>query len=258
MRFTTLIVTLCVLLFAAGTQAKVIKLTNNNFVVLRDQIDSINAANVVDQLSRFWDKDEVYLFLDTPGGSVSAGLEITNYIRTLEMNGVNVVCIANRAFSMGFVIMQYCPTRYVMDSSIMMQHQMSLGVQGPLKNVQAHMNFIHSLNNQVESVESSRLGLSLDTFRDKVQHDWWLYGNDIIANNVADEIVNVICAFDSKPVKKTIYTFFGDVELVYSSCPLASAPLSVAFREANMTQKEIEQLFNPIEMLENIRQNPMF
>jgi ATP-dependent protease ClpP protease subunit len=225
-------------------ERKTINLTPDNFVVIRNEIDGISASRFVHEISNLRNKEEVVVFLDTPGGSVRSGMEIANYIKTLSTKGVRVTCVANNAMSMGFVIMQYCPTRYIMESSIMMQHQMSLGFRGPMRNVDEYMKLIHHMSDDLDTVQSYRIGMDLDSFRETVVHDWWLSGEQIVHANVADEVVNVVCDFNPAKITETVFTIFGPVKVTYSSCPLATAPIEIAFGDV-----KAENYNNVVDML---------
>ena len=230
------------------TPLRTIRLSENNFVVIRGEINAISASATLHELAQFRDRDELYVFLDTPGGSVRSGVEIASFLKTLRNNGVKVSCIANNAMSMGFVIMQECPNRYVMESSIMMQHQMSFGVKGAQRQVEEYIKFIDNMSNHLDRMQSKRMGISLEHFREKTEHDWWLFSEQIVEENAADEIVGVLCDFSPKERTETLFTMFGPVKVTWSSCPLSSAPIAVEFidNKNNATYFDVQRMFNPI------------
>ena len=74
-------------------------------------------------------------------------------------------------------------------------------------------------------MQAKKIGLEYETFKKKTYNDWWLSGDNIVLENVADEMVNVKC---SKRLTNTNYTISnGYQDFVYSSCPLVNEPIEV-------------------------------
>lgn len=211
---------------------EIIILKDDNFVTIRGEINSKSASQTINKLMEI-KSDKIYLYLITPGGSVSDGMQIIQTIKALEKSGKEIICIANIALSMGFVILQYCPTRIILQSSIVMQHQTSLELSGPLNNVNSYMSFIHSMGDEIDKVQSERIGISITEFQNKISHDWWLFGNNILKNNIADKMAWVICKFEKENTleETEVNTLFGKVKLYYSKCPVATDPLNITFPE---------------------------
>jgi len=63
------------------------------------------------------------------------GMKIIDLINTLKKSGINVSCISDFSASMAFIILQSCQRRLAMVSSVLMQHQMSIGLEGNIENV---------------------------------------------------------------------------------------------------------------------------
>ena len=102
---------------------KSIKLDVDNVLSLRGEINQKLATEFVYSVNSRENKTDLYVYLDTNGGSVDAGLQIMDEIEKYELN-----CIAHKAMSMGFVILQTCKTRIVTPYSTIMQHQISYGI----------------------------------------------------------------------------------------------------------------------------------
>ena len=166
-----------------------------------------------------------------PGGSVVSGTSIIQAINTLKSAGKEIICIADHAYSMGFVIFQSCSKRYVMPHSIIMQHQVSLGIDGPIEQVKSYFKLIERMGTKLNKEQAEKLRVTPQEFREMTQHDLWLYGEDIIDAHAADEMVNVICDLDpSLLYKMTKRTFLGMVDINFSKCPLIHEPVSIEFQ----------------------------
>jgi ATP-dependent Clp protease protease subunit len=216
------------LLFAITSAHELVKLSEDNFVVLRGPIDGQTSSKFISDLHGKKTKD-LYVYLITNGGSVSAGMQIIQTLKALEHSGTNIHCITNVGLSMGFVITQYCQNRLVMDSSILMQHQASFGVKGPMNNVNSYMQFIHSMVNEIDVHQADRLNLTLETFKEKIRDDWWLIGSESVKNNAADKLVYVMCDFKNDFYDEEVQTLFGTIIVTYSKCPVAKDPYKIKF-----------------------------
>lgn len=220
-----------------------IRLTRDNFVVVRNTIDGTSTSNLINKMMSIKDRT-LYVYINTPGGSVQHGDQIIHVMNTLQRRGIEIVCISNVALSMGFTITQYCPTRLILQSSVFMQHQMSTRAGGPLRNLNAYLSMSTSMSQQMDIQEAMRLNMTIEQFRDKVQHDWWLYGQDIIDNKAADGYAYVVCDFENEYTQETVDTWFGQVILTYSLCPVARDPLKYEFPSDMSAESRFEFIKN--------------
>ena len=171
--------------------------------------------------------------------------------------GTNIYCIGDVAISMAFVIFQECPVRYIQKSSILMQHQMSFGTEGPIENVKSYVEFINSIKDQAENRQAKRLQISNVLFERKILTDWWLFGENILKNKAADdEIITVSCIKEllQSDYTETHLTLFGNIKIKYSNCPLIRNPLEISFDNIKNidNMREILIIIILIELLENI------
>lgn len=201
-------------------------LEKDNTVVLRGQVNDKSATEVIRKMQSVVEKD-IYLYLLTPGGSIVAGNSIIQTIRALSLSGKNIVCIADNAYSMGFVIFQACPTRYVMDNSIIMQHQASLSVSGPIEQAANRFDLVKKLEKQSNNMQASRLNMTQTEFHSHYVHDWWLYGSEIVEMNAGDKVVNVVCKDTSSTYHEIIHTWFGSFDFELYECPLLHAAKNI-------------------------------
>ena len=168
-------------------ETELIEFKKDNFVSLRETINQDSSSRLLSKLNSIENKHNIiYLYINSPGGDVMAGLEIINYIKGLQNREKQIICIAHNAISMAFVVFQYCSARYILYSSTLMQHQMALGVKGKLYDINSRMSYLNSLEIKINQDQATRLQLSLADFTRLIQNDWWLYSEDILVNNAAD------------------------------------------------------------------------
>ena len=209
---------------------KVVEFNSRNLITIRGPIEGASTTNWINLMNdRDLDVDTMYLYLSSPGGSVMEGNKLIDQIKMLESTGVKVVCVADFAASMAFVILQFCPIRYGLRSSILMQHQMSLRLKGDLANVENYLEFINSINDYLEKSQANRMNMSEIDFKNKVMNDWWISGHLAKELNAVDELVLVKCAKDLivKKDKLTVNSIFGNIDITFSKCPIAREPLEI-------------------------------
>ena len=225
--------------------ADLIELKKDNFVSLREPINQDSSSRLLAKLNAIESKHEIlYLYINSPGGSVIAGLEIVNYIKSLQQRGKQIKCIAHNAMSMAFLIFQFCSQRLILHSSTLMQHQISLETAGKLYDMNSRMGYLNSLEASLNQQQATRLDMKLEDFIKNIQNDWWLYAEDIIKHKAADKIVSFFCAFDNYDETIVSTTLFGDVSMKYSACPLINYPLQIIFPTINFNEERKKEFMN--------------
>ena len=116
-----------------------------------------------------------------------------------------------------------------------MQHQMSIGLKGPLENVDNYLHFIHSVDNNLEKMQADRMNMTEPEFRQKVLNDWWIPGHMAKDVNAVDDLAMVKCSKDLslKRDKINVRTMFGTVEIIYAKCPIAREPLDIKMKDTD-------------------------
>ena len=214
--------------FFAFSFSKIITLKKNNFIAIDGEINNKNVNNWIRALNNVT-TSVIYIYINSPGGSVDAGEILINQLNYKKFFNFSIECIAQKAYSMAFHILQTCDKRYITLSSKVMQHQISLSLpKNQLENILNYLEMLKQIRDSLEIMSSKRINISLEEYRIKITSDWWLYGENILLNNVADEIVFVGChkeLFNETFTKSVQYfdlTKFDVVkkEISYDSCPL--------------------------------------
>ena len=203
-----------------------VNLNSDNFVSLRETVNDNSVSKVIKDLSSLTTNkyiNDYYLFLDTNGGSVLSGNHLIDYLNYLNSTNIIVHCLAKKAISMGFVILQACPgERLALPSALIMQHQMSSMMRGNLLSLETDFKYTKRLYEKMLIKQSNRIGLTPEDFLNLTRDDWWLDGEMALDSNVVDKLVNVGC--DQEIIKKQITikkeSIFGDVKIKGSKCPI--------------------------------------
>lgn len=158
-------------------------------IAINGLIDS--SSDVVEGVSHVSQTGAPYIHLDlnTPGGSVGAGLEIIN---ALNSSGVPVECeVHDMALSMGAIILESaCSTRIMHNSSLVMFHEAHGNSQaGTQDEAQDQYATFAALNRMVALRVAPALGLTVDQYVARVRnHEWWILGETALKEHVADEV----------------------------------------------------------------------
>ena len=221
-----------------------VELNNRNMITIRGPIQHESVSDFMLKSSKI-DSDNIFIYISSPGGSVMEGMKIVDIIKSLEKSGKNISCISDFSASMAFIILQSCPRRLATFSSILMQHQMSLGIDGNIENINTYLEFIKQIDVELNRLQANRIGISEEVFKRRIENDWWIHGPDAKKNSVVDDIVLINCHQDLHGKYETLQvsTMFGPVTLKYTKCPLSRYPIEVGF-EGDKENVNVSQWFN--------------
>lgn len=192
-----------------------IVLNPTNVITINGEITDDLASQFVYELNQSPSKENMYVYLDTNGGSVSAGNRIVDEIQKYQLD-----CVAQKAISMGFVILQSCKTRYITRYAILMQHQMSYGIMNEKEKVENYVEFISQIAVQLERMQSDKIGITSKKLKENTYNDWWLFGENGVRDKCADQIANVMCSLDLTNTNYTVES--AGYKYTYSKCPLVT------------------------------------
>lgn len=193
-----------------------ITLNNTNLITIKGVINTNTASKFIYDLNQRDSKNDIIVYLDTPGGDVMAGTTIIDEIQKYNLN-----CFAQQAISMGFIIFQSCNFRYINSFSVLMQHQMTYNIHNEKLKVENYVHFISQIYDHLEKLQTSRLNIDNLTFQSNTANEWWLYGTNIIQHNCADQIINIKCS--SALTNETYTEETNSYIYTFSNCPLITS-----------------------------------
>jgi ATP-dependent protease ClpP protease subunit len=231
------------------SKAETIILTENNSVLFNQSVTQDYASKkTLEILAKAAKTSPIYLVLDTPGGSVISGLQ---FVDAIKASGAKVHTITIFAASMGYQIVQELGTRYIIESGTLMSHRGSVsGMSGQIPGeLTSRINFLQSLLDGMSERASKRVGMSKPDYDAAIVNELWSYGKNAVDTNQADKIANVRCSKELLAGQTTqkVNTIFGQVNLVFSKCPIITSPISVEFSnnvKFEDMQKAKNQLLN--------------
>lgn len=220
-----LLLTTLALAFSVGASAKpldLITLTPENTLNLFGEVNEQMVERVATTLPTLG--STVYVNLLSPGGSIIAGKRIIDQITAASHSGKKIVCIPHLAISMAFVILQSkaCPHRLALPSSVLMQHQPSVGFEGQLRSVESQFDAARAEILEIEAMQAQRLKITVEKYRELTNFEWWLNTGTIAKNaNAVDSIGNVICSpalLKRKRIEEVPF-FMTTLKVETSECP---------------------------------------
>ncbi|MBS2010287.1 MAG: Clp protease ClpP [Cyanobacteria bacterium SZAS TMP-1] len=142
--------------------------------------------------SRRFPGKPITIILNSPGGSVIAGLGLFDYILKLRADGHHVtVVVLGMAASMGGILLQAGDKRVVGKYSQVLIHEVSAGTSGNIQKMDDALSFSKSLWHQLSEILAERSTLTVAQVRQRaLRKDWWLTSSEAIELGFADEILS--------------------------------------------------------------------
>ena len=134
------------------------------------------------------DKD-IFLYINSPGGSVSAGLAIYDTIRYLKCE-VCTICVGLAASMGAFLLAAGAKgKRKALPNSEIMIHQPLGGAYGQASDVKIHADHIIKTRQKLNEILSERTGQPLSVIEDATERDNFLSAEEALKFGLIDEIV---------------------------------------------------------------------
>ena len=134
-------------------------------------------------------KKEISLYINSPGGLVTAGLGIYDTMQYIKPE-VTTLCIGQAASMGSFLLAAGAKgKRFSLPNSRIMVHQPSAGFQGQATDIEIHTKEILYLKNKLNKILSNNTGKSLKTIEKDTNRDYFLSSDEALKYGLIDEIV---------------------------------------------------------------------
>jgi len=169
------------------------RLLKERVIFLVGQVEDNMANLIVAQLlfleSENPDKD-IHIYINSPGGSGSAGLAIYDTMQFIRPN-VSTMCIGQAA-SMGALLLAGGEKgkRFSLSNSRMMIHQPLGGFQGQASDIAIHAKEILSLRERLNQILAEHTGQSLEKIAQDTERDNFMSGAAAAAYGLIDEVLD--------------------------------------------------------------------
>jgi len=135
-------------------------------------------------------KKEIYLYINSPGGLVTAGLGIYDTMQYIKPE-VSTLCIG-QACSMGSFLLAagHKGKRFSLPNSRIMVHQPSAGFQGQVTDIEIHANEVLSLKKRLNEIYSKHTDKSVEDIKSALERDNFMTAENAKSFGLIDQVVD--------------------------------------------------------------------
>jgi ATP-dependent Clp protease protease subunit len=168
------------------------RLLIDRIVFLGTPVDDMVANAIIAQLLFLQMSDpkkDIHFYINSPGGSVSAGLAIYDTLQFLTCD-VNTYCVGMAA-SMAAVLLSAGTKgkRYALPNSDIMIHQVSGGAQGTASDVERSVEHMFKLKKRLNRILARHTGKAEEAVERDADRDHWLSAEEARGYGIVDEVV---------------------------------------------------------------------
>jgi len=167
------------------------RLLEDRIIFLTGEINDAVANTVIAQLIYLESKDPgkpVNMYINSPGGSVSAGLAIYDTMNFIKCD-VSTICIGMAASMAAFLLSSGTKgKRYALPSSEIMIHQPLGGAQGQASDIKIQAEHILALKKKLNSVLAANTGKPVEQIENDTDRDNYLTAEDALDYGLIDKI----------------------------------------------------------------------
>ncbi len=168
------------------------RLLKDRIIFLGTEIDDVVANLVIAQMLFLESQDkskDIKLYVNSPGGSVTAGLAIYDAMQYVKPD-VSTICVGMAA-SMGAVLLAAGAKgkRFVLPNSEVMIHQVLGGVQGQATDIKIHAERILKIKDQLNTILAKHTGKKKTDVERDTERDYFLEAGEAVKYGLVDKVI---------------------------------------------------------------------
>ncbi len=168
------------------------RLLKDRIIFLGDEVNDVTASLVVAQLL-FLEADDpdkdIHLYINSPGGSVTAGLAIYDTMQYIKAD-VNTICIGMAASMGAFLLAAGAKgKRFALPNSTIMIHQPLGGSRGQATDVEIHTRYLLETKEKLNKILSERTGKSIEVVKENTERDNFMTAEEAMNFGLIDEVI---------------------------------------------------------------------
>ena len=168
------------------------RLLNDRIVFLCDEVNDATASLVVAQLLLLEAQDpdkDISLYINSPGGSVSAGLAIYDTMNFIKCD-VSTICIGMAASMGAFLLSSGAKgKRFALPNSEIMIHQPLGGMQGQASDIKIHADHIIKTREKLNKIMAENSGKPLKIIERDTERDNFMSAEEAAAYGLIDRVI---------------------------------------------------------------------
>lgn len=168
------------------------RLLNDRIIMLNDQVDDTTASVIIAQLLYLEGQDpdkDISFYINSPGGSVSAGLAIYDTMKYIKCD-VSTICMGMAA-SMGAFLLSSGTKgkRFALPNSEIMIHQPSGGAQGQATDILIHADHIKRTRSNLNKILAENTGKPLEIIEQDTERDNFMSAVEAAEYGLIDKVI---------------------------------------------------------------------
>ncbi len=168
------------------------RLLNDRIIVLGEEVTDVTAALVVAQLLYLEAADpdkDIQLYINSPGGSVSAGLAIYDTMQYIKCD-VCTICVGMAASMGAFLLAGGAKgKRFALPNAEIMIHQPSGGSQGQATEIEIAAKHILMIKERLNRILADNTGKPIEEIAAATDRDNWMTADEACAYGIIDQVI---------------------------------------------------------------------
>ncbi len=168
------------------------RLLNDRIIFLSDEVNDVTASLTVAQLLYLEAQDpekDIYLYINSPGGSISAGMAIYDTMNYIKCD-VCTICVGMAASMGAFLLSSGAKgKRFALPNAEVMIHQPLGGMQGQASDIKIHADHILRIRAKLNKMLAEQTGKPLKTIERDTERDNYMTADEACAYGLVDKVI---------------------------------------------------------------------
>ncbi|MBE6810742.1 MAG: ATP-dependent Clp endopeptidase proteolytic subunit ClpP [Ruminococcaceae bacterium] len=169
------------------------RLLNDRIIMLNGQVDDASASVIIAQLLFLEGQDpdkDISFYINSPGGSVSAGLAIYDTMQYIKCD-VSTICMGMAASMGAFLLSSGAKgKRYALPNSEIMIHQPLGGAQGQASDIIIHADHIKRTRSNLNRILSENTGKPIEEIERDTERDNFMTASEAADYGLIDKVIS--------------------------------------------------------------------
>ena len=168
------------------------RLLQDRVILLFNEVNDDLACSIIGQLLYLESvdgKSDISIYINTPGGSVSAGLAIYDTIKKMKCD-VSTICVGTAA-SMGAFLLSSGTKgkRYALKNSQILLHQVLGGVSGQASDIEIEAEHIRKVKERINNILAKNTNKDVKTIIEDTDRNNWMFASEAKEYGVIDKVI---------------------------------------------------------------------
>ena len=167
------------------------RLLKDRIIILSGEINDSMSNSIVAQLLYLdsINHDEISLYINSPGGSITAGMAIYDTMNFINSK-VSTICIGMAASMAAFLLSSgEKGKRYCLENAEVMIHQPLGGAQGQATEIKIAAERILKLKGKLNKILSENTGKNLEKIENDTERDYFMDADEALEYGIIDEVL---------------------------------------------------------------------